>query len=326
MTPLCRLHSIRRLPSRLLCVIAFVALPALAGPAQPVTANMPHCASGAAPRIATMDWMVVETLIALGAPPVGAAQLQAYDKWVGTTTPPERVTEIGLRSQPNLELLSQIAPDRILMSPRFIALEDRLSQIAPVTVVSVYMRDGPVWPNLLAATRKVAALACRPAAGERLVQTVSQALTRLKQQRPEQVRPLLIMQFVDKQHVRIFGAGSLYNTVLNQLGLDNAWDGGTNAWGYSLAGIDALMQRDIRKARMIVVEPLPTGLKAQLAGNGLWQHLPAVRRRSVLRIPEVWSFGGLPSARRFAELITQALARPEAHAFRPGTPQQSSNA
>lgn len=267
-----------------------------------------------------MDWMLLETLIALDAAPAGAAQLQAFGKWVGTAAPPASVTELGLRSQPNLTLLSQLGPDRILMSQRFIALKPRLSRIAPVTVVDAYLRDGRVWPNLLAATRTVAALACRPAAGQRLIRTVTQALARLRQRLPDDTKPLLIMQFVDQQHVRVFGEGSLYDAVLNQLGLANAWDGATNAWGFTLVGIDALLRRELRDARMIVVEPLPAGLEAQLARNGLWQHLPAVRRDGVLRISEVWSFGGLPSARRFARQITDALTEPEAHEFQPGAP------
>ncbi len=298
-------------------LITLSSVAASAAPGGDRPAGAASCAADAAPPIATMDWMLVETLVALGAPPVAAAQLNGYDKWVGTTAPPDSVTDLGLRSQPNLELLSQVAPERILMSPRFIALESRLSRIAPVSVIPAYARDGPLWPHLLAATRKVAALACRPAAGQRLIETTTQALTRLQQRLPRQTQPLMVMQFVDKRHVRVFGKGSLYDAVLNQLGLDNTWDGKTNAWGYSLVGIDALMQRESRNARMVVIEPLPAGLEEQLARNGLWQHLSAVRNGSVLRLPKVWSFGGLPSARRFAEQITQALIAPQDHPFQP---------
>ncbi len=316
-------HSVSRLLRplrRLLWAGLLIVLPtlAVAAPGVAATAEAPGCTSADAPTIATMDWMLLETLIALGAAPAGAAQLQGFEKWVGTAVPPDSVMELGLRSQPNLALVSQLQPDRILMSRRFVALGERLSRIAPVTLVDTYLREGPVWPNLLAATRTVATLACRQAAGQRLIQTVTQELERLKQRLRGDTTPLLIMQFVDQQHVRIFGEGSLYDAVINQLGLDNAWNGATNTWGYALVGLDALLRRDLRDARMIIVEPLPTGLETQLARNGLWQHLPAVRRGGVLRISEVWSFGGLPSARRFARLIARALTEPDAHPFQPG--------
>lgn len=46
--------------------------------------------------------------------------------------------------------------------------------------------------------------------------------------------PLLIVQFLDERHVRIYGENSLPGTVLDQLGLDNAWDGPSNRWGFQL--------------------------------------------------------------------------------------------
>lgn len=285
---------------------------------------MPRCAGADAPAskpvLVTTNWMLLETLVALGAAPAGAAQLDAFDRWVGTTAPPASVDELGLRAQPNLALLSQIDPDRILLSQALSVAETRLSRIAPVTVISSYLRPGPLWPNLLAATRKVAMLACRPAAGEQLIQDTARTLARIRQDLPQAARPLLVVQFVGQQHLRVFGHGSLYGAVLEQLGLDNAWSGATNTWGFTLVGVAALLRQPVRDARMVVVEPLPVGLKAQLARNGLWQRLPAVRGGRVLRIPKVWSFGGLPSARRFAKLIADALARPQAHAFQPVAP------
>lgn len=280
--------------------------------------------AASAPRVITLDWTLAETLVALGAPPVGAAQLDAYDKWVGTAALPESVIELGLRTQPNLELLSQLAPDLILLSPQFASLKARLSRIAPVRVVPIYIGDGPQWPDLLAATREVAALVSRPDAGERLIQALGNDLTNQKRRLPDGISPLLVVQLVDARHVRVFGAGSLYAAVLGQLGLASAWTGETNVWGYSLVGLDALMTgRWIRHdARLVVVDPLPPVLGHRLPGHGLWQRLPMVRRGDVIRLPQVWSIGGLLSARRLARQITMALTATGAEGSRVDTASQ----
>ena len=61
--------------------------------------------SPAAPRVATSDWTVAETLTAMGHPPVSVADRRVYDTWVNHPPLPAAVKEAGLRFQPNLERL-----------------------------------------------------------------------------------------------------------------------------------------------------------------------------------------------------------------------------
>src|SRR5690554_7674114 len=56
------------------------------------------------PRVATVDWTLVETLMSLGVVPVAAAQIKDYQAWVAEPALPESVVDIGLRGQPNREL------------------------------------------------------------------------------------------------------------------------------------------------------------------------------------------------------------------------------
>ena len=218
------------------------------------------------------------------------------------------MVDLGLRAQPNLELLADLAPERILISPMFASLESRLSQVAPVSTVGLYAREGPLWPNLLAATRELAELAGRPEAAERLIADSQARIAALANTLPPIERPLLMVQFMDARHVRVFGDHSLYDAVLDRLGLANAWTGATNSWGFSLVGLEAMAGID---ARLVVVEPLPVGVEAALADSGLWRHLEPVRHERVVTLPPVWSFGGLLSAQRFAEQLTAALRAAE---------------
>ncbi len=256
------------------------------------------------PRIVTLDWTIAETLMGMGVAPQAVAQLSAYHDWVAEPALPDTVVDLGLRTQPNLELLADLQPDLILISPMFSNLAPRLNRIAPVEQLELYIPGSDTWEQMLQLTRDAARLAGQPQAGERLIAQAESILLAHRQQLPTATRPLLIVQFMDARHVRVFGENGLYQAVLEQLELENAWPGQTNSWGFAMVGIEELLGID---AQLVVVEPAPLGVQAQLADSGLWQTLPDVQNDSVISLPPVWSFGALPSAIRFADVLTHAL-------------------
>ncbi len=258
-----------------------------------------------APRLATLDWTLAETLVALDAPPIAVAQVADYHGWVGEPRLPDATIDLGLRSQPNLERLAELSPERILISPMFAALAPRLERIAPVETLALYTPEGETWAQMLELTRELGELVDRPQAAEALIDTTEAELASLRDRLPEQTRPLLVVQFMDARHVRVFGANGLFQAVLDRLGLENAWQGDTNYWGFSLVGVEELLKLD---ARLVVVEPYPEGVETKLAASGLWQRQPSVRDGSLVTLPPTWSFGALPSARRFADLLVATLA------------------
>lgn len=254
--------------------------------------------------IATLDWTLAETLVALEAPPMATAQTVAYRAWVGDPRLPDGVIDLGLRAQPNLELLASLAPERILISPMFANLTPRLERIAPVHNLALYTPGEDTWAEALALTRELGELAERPAAAEALIEETEAELARLRSLLPEEMPPLLIVQFMDARHVRVFGANGLFQAVLERLGIANAWTGDTNAWGFSLVSLERLAELE---ARLVVIEPYPVGVEEEVTASGLWQQQPGVRDGSLITLPPVWSFGALPSARRFAEQLVAAL-------------------
>lgn len=58
------------------------------------------------PRIATVDWTIAETLLALEVTPLAVGDAGPYQAWVGEPRLPAGVVDIGLRTQPNRELLA----------------------------------------------------------------------------------------------------------------------------------------------------------------------------------------------------------------------------
>ena len=275
-------------------VIRLLLLLLLSGVCRPLAASEP-------PRLVTVDWTIAETLLALGVVPQGVGEIAGYHAWVGAPTIPDGVRDIGLRTQPNLELLVQMAPDRILISRMFRSLEPVLSRIAPTSFIDNQAGES-AWAAMVAQTRDIGRLAGREEASEELIRATENHIEALRDRIDPPERPLLVVQFMDAVHVRVFGADSLYGSVLERLGLSNAWARPTNSWGFSLVSLQELAYVD---GRLVVVEPLPVGV--ELPDTGLWLALPSVRRGDLLQLPQAWSFGALPSARRFADILAAAL-------------------
>ncbi|WP_324254683.1 ABC transporter substrate-binding protein [Halomonas sp. KAO] len=269
-----------------------------------VAALIAAAAPADTPRLATLDWTLAETLVALGAPPGAVAQVEAYHAWVGEPVLPDATVDLGLRSQPNLELLASLAPERILISSMFANLAPRLERIAPVETLPLYRPGRDTWTEMRELTRSLGHLVDRPAAATRLIEETEARLDALRQRVDDTTPPLVVIQFMDSRHVRVFGENGLYQAVLDRLALDNAWQGPTNTWGFSLVGIEALSGLD---ARLVVVEPYPAGVRERLDDGGLWDHLIEASRRVPIVLPPTWSFGALPSAERFAKQLVSAL-------------------
>ena len=146
-----------------------------------------------------------------------------YRAWVGEPQLPAGVIDIGLRAQPNRELLAELKPDLILISP-LAALAPTLSRIAPVHSIALYEPGTDLWQRLREATLTIAALVNKEAEAERQLAALEQDLAQMQAaQLP--ICPLLVVQFIDERHVRVFGRGSLFEAVMQRLGLRNAWQG-----------------------------------------------------------------------------------------------------
>ncbi|MGE6178182.1 ABC transporter substrate-binding protein [Aeromonas salmonicida] len=291
----------------LLCLLAPLGLQASPASQSTTTDTARPSEHTQVPRIATVDWTIAETLLALGVTPLAVGDVSAYRAWVGEPLLPADVVDIGLRAQPNRELLAELKPDRILISPLAAPLAPTLSRIAPVQSIALYDPQTDLWQRLHEATLTIAALVNKTAEANVLLTDLNRDLEQMKQTLPAELPPLLVVQFIDERHVRVFGRHSLFEAVMQRLGLRNAWQGETNAWGFSVASLEQFLS--IPEARLVVVDPIPVGVSERLQEPGLWQHLPLVQQAPVLYLPAVWSFGGVLAARRFATLLSEALQK-----------------
>ena len=93
--------------------------------------NTAHAAAIDPNRIVALEWLPVELLLALGIVPYGVADTINYHLWVSEPPLPESVIDVGLRTEPNLELLTEMKPSFMVWSAGYGPSPEMLARIAP---------------------------------------------------------------------------------------------------------------------------------------------------------------------------------------------------
>lgn len=261
-------------------------------------------------KIVALDWVLAETVLSLGVEPLGVADAKGYQAWVMAPKLPSNVLDVGSRREPNLELLTELNPDVILISQHMSAMYEKLSTIAPTLVYTVYSnKKSP----LIAAKDITIQLGRLLDKEQQALQLIDQTEKKLIENGDkirhlqQQEKPLLFVRFINDKTVRIHSEGSLAQSTINAMGLTNAWHEPTNLWGFTTAGIEKLAQ--YQQANVLIFGPLKEEEKVKLTQSALWQAMAFTRTGSVYELPAIWTFGGLISAQRFSDHITQQLTQ-----------------
>jgi len=269
---------------------------------------LPQLAAAANIRVAVLDWALMETMFAIEYVPI--AVVAASDWYRGNMGPrlPAGVADLGLSPEINFELLASLKPDLILMSPFVEQLEPALKRIAPTWDLSVFE---PAESPLLyqrQLTQMIGARLGRVAATEQFLAEAERTLDQCRAHLvTRSARPVLLVNFIDARHVRVYGGNGLYQNVLDRIGLVNAWKGQTNYWGYVTVGIERLATNG--DLHLIAFEPIPPDSRSTLQRSPLWSELPFVRAGHLSILPGVLMFGALPSALRLACFLDEYLVQ-----------------
>lgn len=264
--------------------------------------------SDASLRAATLDWALLETLLALGHPPVAATELIQFREIAVEPPVPAGVADLGLRGLPNFETLLLARPDIIFNSNFYAALEPRLSRIAPVESFTLYLPGRSPYQPMVEMTHAVAARLGLDDVAQAYLSRVNEEMAGFRARLGLQARSVLPINLGDARHFRTFGFDSMIGEALPRLGLVNAWSTPTSYSAAAPMGIEALAHYP--EAWIAIIGPVPPDA-ARLAQTPFWQALPAVKAGRVLWLDPVDPFGALPSMLRFARLLTQALERAE---------------
>ncbi len=261
----------------------------------------------ATPRIAAIDWAMLETAVALGVMPVAATELIQFR--IGAVEPeiPENVADLGLRGAPNFELLQLIRPDLILISPFYTRYTGRLETIAPVFSLPFYVKGEPPFEKALAAVTALGEKLGRTDAARQVLGETEAALQAMRTRIAGfSARPTYVINIGDARHFRVFGADSMFGDVLGRLGLANAWVDRSQFTFAAPVPLENLAATP--EARIVIVSDIPVEARESLRNSAIWRTLPAVREGRVVTLGNVSPYGGITAGMRFARLLTEALA------------------
>ncbi len=259
------------------------------------------------PRVATLDWAILETLFAIGADVVAGTELLQFRDVAVTPAIPAGVADLGLRGTPNFEVLYAARPDLIFNSNFYAWADDRLRLIAPVESHAVYQPGAS--PYRLSEEMTLAI-------GERLGLPTGRAFVDATREKLDAYRlgfgkgdhrPILPINLGDARHFRVFGSDSMFGEVLARTGLTNAWPELTSYSATAPVGIERLAA--MPEAWIVLIPPHPAEALAELRQSAFWKALPPVKQGRVLLLDSINPYGALPAAGRFADLLAGGLTR-----------------
>jgi iron complex transport system substrate-binding protein len=215
------------------------------------------------------------------------------------------VIDVGLRTEPNLELLTEMKPSFLLWSAGYGPSPEKLARIAPGRGFN--FSDGK---KPLAVARRslqeMAQLFNLQASAERHLTEYDRFIASLKPRFIQRgARPVLLTSLLDSRHMLVFGPNSLFQDVLDEYAIPNAWQGETNFWGSTAVSIDRLAA--FQDADVLCFDHGNDQEMAVLMSTPLWQAMPFVRSGRFQRVPAVWFYGATLSAMHFARILDNAL-------------------
>ena len=258
-----------------------------------------------ASRIATLDWALLETLLASGADVIAAPELVQYRQVAVSPAAGSKIADLGLRGSPNLERLPGLKPDLIFNSNFYAWADPLLARIAPVESLSVYVPGTDPWEMAEKAALAIGERLSLPGAA-RMVETVDRQVARLGPLlKTRGIAPVLPVNLGDARHLRVFGGDSMFGQTLRRLGIENAWAGATSYSAMAPVGIETLSA--MPDAFILFIGPHSQTAYDAMRASDFWNALPQARNGRFLDIVSINPYGGLPSAQRFLSLLARGL-------------------
>lgn len=257
--------------------------------------------------VAVLARWIAETVIALGVVPKALPELVRSQIWRGVPLQ-HGIHDLGLAGEPNLEFLEQLHLDLILVDGRLqSAWIDRLGRIAPVVPATIYTPERTPYIFAEAETLRLGTLMMSGNAAARYVDAYNGVIQASREALSDfRDRPVFVVRMIDARNVMLHCGGSIFHDVLIRLGIMPAASM-ANDWGFLTVGIETLAASPA--ARIVYFEPVPTAAERLFSRPSLWSHLPSVQEGLVTAIPELYAWGALPTAKRFAELLAERLPR-----------------
>ncbi len=270
-----------------------------------------------AERIVALEWTYAEDALAVGVQPVGMADVEGYQRWVkAEPSLGPSVTDVGTRQEPSLETIAQLDPDLIIgVEFRHEPIYDQLSKIAPTLLFDPY--PGPEGPDQYTEmTETFTAIAQALGEQDQARSVLADMETRFGQVQDRLAaigatdQPILLAQAFTQESaptLRLFTDNAMAAQILDRIGLENAWAGGFETYGFSTVGLEALEPVD-DATFLYVAQPDDDPVNTTWSDDPVWQNLTFVQEDRVHALGgDVWLFGGPLSATYLVDATLQTL-------------------
>lgn len=273
---------------------------------------------GPATRVVTLELGQTEMVTSLGVNPVGVADVEGYQSWVGAVVPlAEDPIDVGIRREPSIEAIAELEPDLVLGSLDSVPQEamDQMERIAPVALLAGADAGDPLQrieedfatvATLVGAEQEAQDLL------DELDERVAANATRIEDAGLSGTPIVFTAPHVEGANVtiRMHGPGSAPQAVAEEMGLTAAWeDAGDEAFGLSSIDLEGLTELP-EDARFMYwgnedsEDPVQTGM----AGNPVWESLPFVQEGHVHRAAVgIWVYGGPESLGAWSDDLVSHL-------------------
>ena len=260
-------------------------------------------------RIISIGWDMTETLLSLGVTPIGMADKEGYTAWVASPKLPEGIEDVGARNEPSLELLTSLKPDLILISTHLAPAIKKLGNIAPTLIYDVYSDKRTPYKNAQELTLKLGDILGKEKEAQKIIADTHALLKQngalIKAAHP-QLDPLLFVRFVDSSTLHFEGTGSLIQDTINEMDLQNEWQGSTSFWGFSTVELAKIAEH--QQANVVLLQSTKPTEFDKFQRSPLWQAMAFTRQNKVHTLPPVWNYGGLLAVQRLSNQLVDIFA------------------
>lgn len=273
------------------------------------------CVPEGVERVVALEWTYTENLLALGVQPVGAADIAGYGDWVQIPIELDpAVVDVGTRQEPNLEVIASLDPDLILgVNFRHEPAYAQLSAIAPTLLFDPYPVDMTQYEEMISTFTTIAQVLNREGEGQAVLDALdayfADAAAALQSAGLVGETFILSQSFPsgDIPTFRLFTDNALAVQVMEQIGLENAWDDAPQQFGFSTVDFEAFANIDDTNFLYVAQDDYHPVLIA----SPLWNSLPFVQSSQAYWLGgDVWLFGGPLSAEVLVNIVLEAMGAP----------------
>jgi iron complex transport system substrate-binding protein len=269
-------------------------------------------------RIVALEWVYVENLLALGIQPVGVADITGYQQFVQIEPQlAEDVVDVGTRQEPNLEAIAELEPDLIIgVQFRHEYIKETLSKIAPTLLFNPYPPPPPQgirqFDEMQATFLKIAETVGQAERGKAILKQMHSNFDRISQQLKgiglDDAKFVLGQLPPIGPELRLFNESSMAVQILQEIGLNNLWEGNSNSFGFNSVWVESLPQ--IETAHFFYISNESNPYLELLTDNSVWKNLKFVKDDLVYPLDgQTWLFGGPLSAELLGKNVIKNLVK-----------------